>query len=72
MSATHDVRDRRHNSMDRILDALENLAADADAIAAGSLPFPLSYSVADRARRLRTELAAFQARDLLNLREAAR
>ncbi len=69
MKATHDVRDRRHTNMQRVMDALDALAVDADAIGDGSLPAGLSYSVADRARRLRNELAAFKARDLLNQRE---
>ncbi len=66
---THDVRDRRFSSIERVMAALDALAVDADAIPDGSLPAGLSYSVADRARRLRNELGSFKARDLLNARE---
>ena len=52
-----------------ILDALENIAADCDAIGAGELPYPLAYDVARRARMLAKELAKFRARDLLAMRE---
>lgn len=68
MTTAHDVRDRRStaSNMERALDALAGCVADLTL-------FPgdkgVSYLVADRLSRLTAEIAAFKARDLLNLRK---
>ena len=68
MTTTTDVRDRRHNNMQTVLDALEGCSNDLVAFPADA---GVAYLVADRIERLRTQLASFQARDLLTTRKAS-
>lgn len=65
---THDVRDRRANNMQLMLDALGNCTADLNAFAGDR---GIGLLIADRLAKITAELAGFRARDLLNMREAA-
>ena len=72
MSATHDVTDRRRNNMAKACQALDNCRSDLLAFASNDVILPgVAYSVAERLGRLITELEAFKARDLINMREQA-
>lgn len=69
MSATHDVRDRRSNNMQRVVDAMAGCVADLTAFASDEkIVAGVCYSVADRLSRLVAELEGFKARDLINMR----
>lgn len=68
----HNVTDHRATGMGHALIALDNMRSDLLAFANDPLIGPgVSYSVADRLGRLIEELAAFKARDLINMRERA-
>ena len=71
MSGAHDVRDRRHNNMQHVLDAMNGCVKDLTTFAGDpKIVAGVAYSVADRLTRLAAELEQFRARDLINQRRA--